>query len=158
MRRPWATIGSPTTQPTSSTAVLVTDDITHTGKLVRGATTITSINADMETRGNLAVGAGNHVMALNGNSLAVGAQNSVSGYSFASGQQNVVLGNSAAFGAQNTSAAQYSLMVAQAKTLTGRQPTLRLPGATITTSSVGGMLVSWRAMATRSTTDLAALF
>lgn len=117
--RPWATIGSPTTQPTSSTAVLVTDDITHTGKLVRGATTITSINADMETRGNLAVGAGNHVMALNGNSLAVGAQNSVSGYSFASGQQNVVLGNSAAFGAQNTSAAQYSLMSGASQNIDG---------------------------------------
>lgn len=51
--RPWAIIGSLTTQPTSSDAVAVTDHITHTGKLVRGATSIGSTLADMETRGNL---------------------------------------------------------------------------------------------------------
>jgi len=108
--RPWGKIGG-LAQPTSSTAVLVSDDITHTGKLVRGATTITSTAADMETRGNLAVGAGSHVFTGT-NAFASGAQNTVYQYGLAAGQQNVVSGNTAAaIGVQNTAAGDYSLAV-----------------------------------------------
>lgn len=99
-KRPWAVIGSPITQPTASNDVLVTDHITHTGKLVRGATAIGSTNADMETRGNLAVGAGSHVFT-GINALAVGGQNTVNAYAFASGQQNAVTANSGVVGYGN---------------------------------------------------------
>lgn len=106
--RPWAVIGG-TAQPTSSTAVLVTDHITHTGKLVRGATTITSTNADMETRGNLAVGNGNHAMTASGNGFAVGSQHTIGISGFATGTQNSATGqNSAAFGVSNQSLAPAS--------------------------------------------------
>lgn len=117
--RPWAVIGSPTTQPTSSTTVLVTDHITHTGKLVRGATTIGSTLADMENRGNLANGAGSHTFTST-YALANGDSNTVHQLGFASGFANVVSGNtSAALGVQNTVAGDYSLASGYQNSLDG---------------------------------------
>lgn len=107
--RPWAVIGSLTAQPTSSDSVPVTADVTHTGKMVRGQTTITSTSADFENRGNFANGGGHHVFT-GLNAFATGDQNTVYQFGLAAGQQNTVSGNSsAALGIQHTVAGDYAV-------------------------------------------------
>lgn len=75
VRRPWVKVGD--THTTVAQDVLETDAIWHTGKVARGATSVTSTAADFESRGSTALGAGNHDMTGASNCLAGGDGNIV---------------------------------------------------------------------------------
>lgn len=108
--RPWGVIGG-LAQPTSSTNVPVTADITHTGKMVRGQTTITSTGAHFENIGNFSNGQGDHLFA-GASSMANGDQNEVGNFCFATGQQNHATGlNAFCAGSSNVAAAENSAVL-----------------------------------------------
>lgn len=93
VKRPWTEIGS--ADSTNATNVLNTDDIWHNGKIVRGATSIGTINAAAELRGNNALGAGNGNMtgATNSTTGGTGASlQSTANAAIVAGESNLITG------------------------------------------------------------------
>lgn len=95
--RPWVKVGSAVA--TNATPVLATDNIWHTGNMVRGAASIGTTNANAELQGNNAMGAGNHDMTGASNSSVLGGDSnevqSTSKSSVVAGTNNNINGSGA---------------------------------------------------------------
>lgn len=94
--RPWAVVGDPVTQPSSSDSVSTAANIVHAGKMVRGAASPLSVGAEFENKGNIANGSGNH--SITGSSdLVTGSANTAGGnFLFIAGRNNQVINSSSA--------------------------------------------------------------
>ncbi len=93
VKRPWTEIGAAAS--TNATNVENTDHIWHNGKMVRGATSIGSTNADAELRNNNSLGAGNANMTGASNSTAGGTGASLQSTAnaiIAAGESNLITG------------------------------------------------------------------
>lgn len=93
IRRPWTEIGSAAS--TNATNVENSDHIWHTGKMVRGATSIGGTNVDGELRGNNSLGGGNANMtgATNSTTGGTGASlQSTANAIIAAGESNLITG------------------------------------------------------------------
>lgn len=87
--RPWGIGDGAGVQPTNCDPVTVDDPIFHNGTMVRGATSIQSISAQMENINNFATGNGGHDLGASTNSSVLSGLNNT----IASSQNSAISGN-----------------------------------------------------------------